>query len=324
MRSFILEYIKRKREDIEKSEVVVDLHVNLWAFQNKKIIFDFGFMIDEINLVDEIILYTPFVIDKVEDLGEKIRHADILAEAIFNERCEVTINFQPKRIKIIKKGKYDFDSLSKEGDPFIFYLLDSKQIEVINDESETYSKIKIDTKDIIAGSMENICPKYYFRIRFSPAGENIDMIKYENEKINILQDASLRTTEIIDFRINDLRACSDSLREEFLRRDRFKIRKIHYFIIRNSTDEFVGVDSSNVESRILEKEIWKNYIRVDENDMIAYHVKKENKEGDINSFSNLSRFKYPLNVAKRMLLYLFVVMIISFLASCLADFVKIK
>lgn len=51
------------------------------------------------------------------------------------------------------------------------------------------------------------------------------MIRRENEKINIFQDASLRTTEIIDFRINDLRSCPENLREEFLRTPRFTIKK---------------------------------------------------------------------------------------------------
>ena len=137
------------------------------------------------------------------------------------------------------------------------------------------------------------------------------MIKRENEKINIFQDASLRTTEIIDFRINDLRSCPENLREEFLRTPRFTIKKIHYLIMRSSTDEYITIGDTEVKGRLLEKEIWKNYIDIEENDMIAYHVKEEKDD----TFSNLSRFKYPLNVGERLFWYIFIAIILSLASS---------
>ena len=277
MRSFVIEYIKRNNEeDTLDNEVELELHVNLWNFKKLETTFDFGFMVDNIDNIENIILYVPFKVKKVEDLGNNIIEKNqILVDAIFNERCE-TIKFYPKRLKVIKKGNYD-------------------------------------TRDRRSADIDNT--KDYFRIRFFPDSNEITMIKRENEKINIFQDASLRTTEIIDFRINDLRSCPENLREEFLRTPRFTIKKIHYLIMRSSTDEYITIGDTEVKGRLLEKEIWKNYIDIEENDMIAYHIIKK---GD-GTFLNLSRFKYPLNVGERLFWYIFIAIIFSLVSSYIYD-----
>ena len=321
MRSFVIEYIKRdNEEDTSDSGVELELHVNLWNFKKLETTFDFGFMVDNIDNVENIILYVPFKIKKVEDLGNNIIEKNqILVDAIFNERCE-TIKFYPKRLKVIKKGNYDTryregrDINNKKEKDFILYSLSDNQIAFEN--FYNYARIKLNVENILSKEEQKNPPeldnkKYYFRIRFFPDSNEITMIKRENEKINIFQDASLRTTEIIDFRINDLRSCPENLREEFLRTPRFTIKKIHYLIMRSSTDEYITIGDTEVKGRLLEKEIWKNYINIEENDMIAYHVKKEEDY----TFSNLSRFKYPLNVGERLFWYIFIAIILSLASS---------
>lgn len=341
MRTFIVEYTKRDEQSNNK--VNLELHINLWNFKALETIFDFGFMINNIDEVKSIILYVPFKIKKLEDLGNNIIEKNqILVDAIFNERCE-TIKFYPKRLKVIKKGNYDtreekkkekqgflllsnnrlkkvkFKFKEKEKEVFILYSLSENQIKLTN--YDKYARIEINVENILSNEekenhLELEDKKYYFRIRFFPEDNNITMIKRENEKINIFQDASLRTTEIIDFRINDLRACPENLREEFLRTPRFILKKIHYLIMRNSTDEYITIGDGKVQGRLLEKEIWENYINIEENDMIAYHVKSEKEEG---IFSNLSRFKYPLNVGKRLIRYVLVGIGLSLLSSFFYD-----
>ena len=326
MRTFILEYTKRKNKEInlEKrmEKVNLELHVNLWNFKKLETTFDFGFMVDNIDNVENIILYVPFKIKKVEDLGNNIIEKNqTLVDAIFNERCETT-KFYPKRLKVIKKGNYDTrEDISKEneGETFVLYSLSENQIKLTN--YDKYARIEINVENILSNEekenhLELEDKKYYFRIRFFPEDNNITMIKRENEKINIFQDASLRTTEIIDFRINDLRACPENLREEFLRTPRFILKKIHYLIMRNSTDEYITIGDGKVQGRLLEKELWENYINIEENDMIAYHVKSEKEES---IFSNLSRFKYPLNVGRRLIRYVLVGVGLSLLSSFIYD-----
>ena len=102
MRTFIIEYIKRKAESDVK--VNLEVHINLWNFKKQETIFDFGFMIDAIDEINSIILYVPFKIKEVQDLGKKISSNPVLVDAVFNERCE-TVKFYPKRIKVKKNGR---------------------------------------------------------------------------------------------------------------------------------------------------------------------------------------------------------------------------
>jgi hypothetical protein len=76
MRTFIIEYIKRKVDSDIK--VNLEVHINLWNFKKLETIFDFGFMIDTIDEIKSIILYVPFKIKEVQNLGKKISSNPIL------------------------------------------------------------------------------------------------------------------------------------------------------------------------------------------------------------------------------------------------------
>ena len=99
MRTFIIEYIKRKVESDVK--VNLEVHINLWNFKKQETIFDFGFMIDTVDEIKSIILYVPFKIKEVQDLGKKISSNQVLVDAVFNERCEKG-KFYTKLIKSTK------------------------------------------------------------------------------------------------------------------------------------------------------------------------------------------------------------------------------
>ncbi|HEA3315433.1 hypothetical protein [Pasteurella multocida] len=327
MRSFLLEYTERAEQEA-KDDATIDLHINLWGVnaqsseKSPKMVLDFGFMIDDITKIKEIILYCPFNVEKVEDLGKRLSANPNLIDAIFNEDCETLSNIHPNRIKITKKGD-NFKKEDNSKEEFILYKLDSSLID-FKDENG-YSRIRINVADILSGKeaeighLKNI-KKYYIRIRISPNDELSYILKRENEDINILQDVSLKTTEIIDFRINDFRSITEKMKEEAYRLNKFKISSVHYFIMRSSTDEYIA-SADTYKSRLLENEVWNKYISLSKNDVIAYHFKKnKDKDKNISSFTNLSRFKYPLNVKERICLYIGIVTIISVLSSMIASF----
>jgi len=325
MRSFLLEYEKREKSP-ENTEI--DIHINLWGVNAQRsenaptMIFDFGFMIKDIKNISEIILYCPFHIDKVEDLGGRLFQKPDLIEAIFNEDCEVLSKIHPNRTQITKRGDKD--------NAFILYKLDASLIN-FSDQHE-YGKLKINVKDILSGNEEGFpnlskVGTYYFRIRIYPkSNDPIYILRRENEDANILQNLSLRITEIIDFRINDFRAITDNMKEEVFRLNTFNINSIHYLIMRDSTDEFVS-GSDRYKSRLLEREVWKDYIVLDNNDVIAYHFKeipekKDEVKNYISSFTNLSRFKYPLNIKRRLFPYILAIMVISVAANIVYGFLS--
>lgn len=355
MRSFLLEYVKR--DDSLQENTSIDIHINLWginaqnAEHSPSMVLDFGFMIDDITNISEIILYCPFQIEGIDDLGGLLAKKPDLIEAVFNEDCEVLSKIHPNRTKITKRGD-NFKSSNTNNKEFILYKLDKSLIEFTA--QEEYGKIKINVTNILSGNERNLkslsnIKRYYFRVRIYPnQKEKIDILKRENEKINLLQDSSLRTTEIIDFRINDFRSITENIKEEVFRLNTFNIQNIHYLIMRNSTDEFIS-GSDKYKSRLLEREVWKDYFKLeDDNDVIAYHFKKsykqlnensnnslptfffkansnekhENKEY-ISSFTNLSRFKYPLNVKARIMRYVFAIVAISIMSNVLYDGIKL-
>lgn len=328
MRSFLLEYKKR---DSSSEDAEIDIHVNLWGVNAQEsentpvMVLDFGFMVNKIKSVSRIIMYCPFHIDSVEDLGGNLFQKTDLIEAIFNEDCEVSSKIHPNRIKITKKGD-SFKSSDSNKTEFMLYKL-NKSLISFSDIYE-YGRIEINVEDILSENENNFSSingvnTYYFRIRISPkTNEPIYILKRENESINLLQDSSLRTTEIVDFRINDFRSITEDIKEEVFRLNTFNIKSIHYLIMRNSTDEFIS-SADKYKSRLLEREVWKDYIKLNDSDVIAYHFKEVNDTRDyISSFTNLSRFKYPLNTKRRICYYILAIVLISLLSNILYGFLS--
>ena len=317
MRSFVLWY--EPREDTSSSEVNLDIHINLWKKKKpvETFVFDFGLMIDKIDLIKNIYFYLPFKESKWNDLGHIISANPKLVEAIFNENCNVS-TFHPKRVKV---------KFKESDEEFVLYSLSQEDIR-----KESYSKGELLTLNVnsildISEVQENDdiknIKKYYFRFRFEISKDKVYLIKESDFNKNFFLDIFSRT-ETIDFRINDIRSCSEKVMEEYYRNKKFQIKKIHYLLLRNSNDEFLYLDG-NVNSRVLEKELWSNYIENIPEDVIAYHIKEVPKVGrdKIKSFSKLVRFKYDKTSWIRIIIIILVNAYLKEIISLLIKLLKI-
>lgn len=317
MRSFVLWY--EPREDTSSSEVNLDIHINLWKKKKpvETFVFDFGLMIDKIDLIKNIYFYLPFKESKWNDLGHIISANPKLVEAIFNENCNVS-TFHPKRVKV---------KFKESDEEFVLYSLSQEDIR-----KESYSKGELLTLNVnsildISEVQENDdiknIKKYYFRFRFEISKDKVYLIKESDFNKNFFLDIFSRT-ETIDFRINDIRSCSEKVMEEYYRNKKFQIKKIHYLLLRNSNDEFLYLDG-NVNSRVLEKELWSNYIENIPEDVIAYHIKEVPKVGRdrIKSFSKLVRFKYDKTSWIRIIIIILVNAYLKEIISLLIKLLKI-
>ena len=108
-----------------------------------------------------------------------------------------------------------------------------------------------------------------------------------------------------------MRSCAPLVRDEFAKGDHFSIRKVHYLLLRKTTDVFIH-QGGEVSSRLLEKHLWENYISGLKNNIVAYHFKK--KTGDtssnsqsINDYSQLTRFEFECADFGKILAYLYIV-----------------
>lgn len=304
MRSFILWYKKREIDE-ERKEAELDLHINLWKNQNmskEEFIFDFGFFIDNIKKVKKIYLYVPFSVDSIIDLGEKVKKNHSLIDAIFNEKCKITTLPVGKRIKVNIPDK-----------EFMFYYLGQDQIQIskVND-THGGSIVEFNIENILSAEEEEAfkasdlvkfnlldTKTYYFRFRLKGDKQTIKLIKNQDCGGDIFSNLFTRT-EIIDFRLNDIKTCSETIKEKYVSNVKFNINKIHYLLLRNFNDDFIYYDG-DVSSRMLESDLWKDYIEETDEDLMAYHIKMKRSEKErknniyIESFTNLSRFRYQKN-----------------------------
>jgi hypothetical protein len=305
MRSFAIWYTaKDKKTELNKE---ASIHINLWDKEkggNKNYCFDFGLLIENIENIEKIYLYAPFTVQKkqIKDLGVIISNNQ-LVNAIFNENFTTT-DGEPKRLIV--------NGPEQKGNFVIYSLEIENQIELTsckrNAETDgTIIEIKVDT------IKPNNIYRYYFRIRIEASKDDIKLINDEIKGVSIFSN-QFTNTEVIDFRLNDVRSCSEELREQFHKGSIFKLLAIHYLILRNANDTIIHY-GKEINSRMLEKDLWKNYIDGTNHNIIAYHIKNK-AERKINpqtgqievsryveDFSDLSRFQYQKETKLIVIIY---------------------
>lgn len=328
MKSFAVWY-KRKASDKSDVDVCADVHVNLFENSKDEWFIDFGLKISNIDVVDKVYLYVPFFISDKGDIADLVHLMDTkLLKALFNDNFHV-VEGPPKRRKI----KLRDENL------IIYQLTVEQEIELcaINDAVESGTILAINTGDItkpVNGSDGfNDIKIYYFRFRIAVRGSSSKVINLEVDDISFT-DCSLRKTEIIDFRLNNIRSLTDVVQNEINKGTLFSLKAIHFLILKNAKDLLL-YPAGDVSTRMLENYLWRDYFSdVDSNDignLIAYHFKEkyqENKsEGKtakgISEFNVLVRFSVS-GFPKKALEYVAIfAIIINIISSSLYDIIKI-
>jgi hypothetical protein len=124
--------------------------------------------------------------------------------------------------------------------------------------------------------------------------------------------------------MNEKRNYHPSLSEIINQNNEFKIEKIHFLLLRNSTEDFKSthIDAS---CRELEPELWQNYIGVDYNidNVIAYHWFKKKKEDKwVDSFNTLIKMKYHKCNFKTLLAYFLMLGFLSISFNIISSYLK--
>ncbi|RKP47852.1 hypothetical protein D7Z26_21800 [Cohnella endophytica] len=292
MRSFAIWY--STNDNITLLEKKATIHINLWDKpheDNDEYCFDFGVLVEDLKDIKSIFLYAPFEVNKnqIKDLGGVISK-NRLVNAIFNENFTTT-DGEPKRLVVNGSGGKP---------PFVIYALEiENQVKLTRFKRNgttpgTIIEIKVENIDI------NDISRYYFRIRLEASKRGISFINDEIEGVSFLNN-QFTNTEIIDFRLNDVRSYSEELKEQFSKGKKFQILAIHYLILRNANDSIIHY-GKEINSRILENNLWESYIDGADYTIIAYHIKSKAKvtfnpsknEEEyvyVEDFSDLSRFQ---------------------------------
>lgn len=300
----------------------VSVHINLSGGKEspKKYYFDFGFLVEDISGIETLYLYCPFDLEsdksQIKDLG-KIISENKLVNAIFNESYTTT-GGNPKRLVVNKP---------ESGDPsFIIYSLDiENQVDIKKckrDADTPGSILAIKVNDI---KYEEI-KKYYFRIRIAVPGNDVQLINDRIQGDSVFQ-RYFTNTEVIDFRLNDIRSCSEELREQFNKGKKFGILATHYLVLRDANDVIIH-HGMELSSRMLEDNLWRTYFDESNYDMIAYHFKskaikrKKKVVKYVDDFTALTRFQYQRGTTRHILLYIGVIILVGIITGVVGNWVS--
>lgn len=215
------------------------IHINLWKTVKKKIseiTVDFGILVQDIKDITSINLYCPFEVStgNVTDIVPLIKENPALINAIFNK----TYSYECKEAKMIVKSQ-------KGNERRAFVLSPAKFV------TEEKSIIKINTEELTDKDIQ----RHYFRIRIVfQESDYRGLFNAFSGGTSLFTDF-FTSTEIIDFRLNDMRSCKEEIIREIKRKKCFNINSVNYFILREPT-HIIIYQGGEVNSRFLETDIW--------------------------------------------------------------------
>lgn len=306
VKSFAIWYNEKTGSRAESIDLA--FHLNLLSIKKTKINYlDVGLLIDGLDNIESIKLFVPVHKDNlhVEDLIGKIaKKNDKLLNAIFNEDFAITYGGRAKKTLI------NTANANGRGD---FYLYELSSEQIILREIEGGTIVEINLENV---SIEKI-KDYYFRFRLKITGQ-VEFIKDHIDDLGVF-DSAFNNVEIIDFRLNDIRSLDNNIKENFENGKKFNLKKIHYLILREAQDEVIYF--GEMKSRILESELWGPYFSGSINckqDIIAYHIKKLGN--NIESFTNLIRFKYKKTKPKKLVTYFIYIVAVGVVTNFISNY----
>lgn len=281
MNSIAVLYAIKNSSNPQKINVTADLHVNYLKIPTKnssyKRFLDFGIFINDVATeISSVSFYFPFKVGKsaLNDLGKSLSKSELLCTLFNGDYAVRNINGSPSYYCVSPSP-----SLEKN-QPFWLYVLGENNFSV--SEIEPFGSIvtiKILSIPKKSGGIQPATsekkPKrnLYFRFRV----ENIppNSIFYEEKISNDFIQSAFSKTEMIDFRINEIREMNPKVYEEITKDKTFlPFSKIHFYFVGSSEDEQVAGNTSYNDCRLLNFERWQDYIGNfydNKRKLIAYH-----------------------------------------------------
>lgn len=290
-------------------ETAIELHFNFWLLNmgSKKEVnyLDVGVKFKNLDDIDSINIYFPFKVTKqnyINSLGNTLSNDNGLIEAIFNARIDSVTKITANVIDIsFIKNKADKLRL------FSQIEIDENGNNGVKIQPQDDGTILVFPKNLITNSPNNsINGKNtedgnifgYFRFRIKLSTED----KISISQLDVSKDAKLlsrmESIEIVDFRVNEVRNLPQKIVSR-LSNDSC-ITDVHFFLIRDTHAEHKLSHSEFKRCRLLEKNIWDNYLNVDSGvsipeQMLIYHWKEPlKKQPDtqeyLDNFSAFAKF----------------------------------
>jgi len=286
----------------------VELHVNVWKLPtNKKSSFekfiDLGLKLEETKLIKFLYFFIPYQLTKkdVKDLGFIMGNSEkgILINTLFN--ANYSVSSQPN------SDYYKITDVANSNELFHIYGIKRPNIKLEKLDYGTIVKVEIN------GQKED---KTYIRLRFDV--DYTDKLSQVEKPSNSFFQSGFSMTETIDFRINEIREINNELLDKIYPiGNLFKFKKIHFFFMCCSREEYIFSHNPFISARQLEWKRWEEYVNkknISNEDILAYHWKAK----DENDYNALVQTKFEINhyiTIGKYLLYLLIITIIFNFAS---------
>lgn len=327
---FWLEHSKEKSE-IKEPKNLIELHINYWSIESKEKFhyLDIGVKLTLNNSdLDSINFFFPFDLqnqDYMDNLGETICSKDELLELIFNEKLKGTSDGKNYKDVYFEGLNKDHLRIYKELD-----IGNGGDAVVLTPNNDGTSRLKF-SKSLLKADKELSNPPlhHYFRFRLRLSSENVKKLSQNYDPQDRLVVSRFEKIEIIDFRINELRDLPGSVCNVL--NNNYTLKQIHFFLIRDIHDELKLAHADYKRCRLLEKEVWKEYLIFSKKDlvlpsqMIIYHFSEgKQKEGvfphidRFNAFAKFARVKITIS---SLIVFLVSVVILGALGSFISTLI---
>lgn len=312
------------RADGDKVATDTELHINIWKvetgrlFLKPTIYVDFGIMFPK--SYKTLCLFLPFDLEgNPQDLSDVLRSNDQTLGAVFNADIQVT-----SRVN----DNYCTVSFINDDRSFYLYKLGETNFttESFTDSPKgTFIKITINSEP-----EDGTCKQVYVRFRVK-LKEKSQYVKSEHITNDLLQ-AAFSMTDLYDVRVNETRVLDSKVKEtmKLAQLDMCRFDKVHMFYMVDTRESVHNGSSLKQDTRILETEQWDTYqpeTSLHNTTFVAYHWKRRRKlkddnpdeydEKPISSFSVFFSSIYPRLYWGRLLAYIVVAVLLSWLGSML-------
>lgn len=333
-------------EGINSDKHEIDLHVNYWLLHqntDREISYlDIGVKFQGLHDNQEgaegaINVYFPFKITKENyhpGLGELVCSRTDLIQTIFNSRHKSTSNSSNTSVDIEFESKKEdvlrvFTQISCSPENGGVRIVDTDEGSTLLFPIKLFSMVRESDSDVVEEN--NLLPGYIrFRIKLSANETKVLSQSYKHSDSFIL--SRLESTEIVDFRLNEVRDLPGIIQSKNL--IGAGIKNIHFFLIREVDSEYKQAHANFHRCRLLEKELWNEYLNLHlkENmapkQMLIYHWKESGKitdnngsekQSSIEKFTAFAKFSKITVTYKNLCLFLFFALLVGAVSGAMGN-----
>jgi hypothetical protein len=295
MRGSLAVWCEADGVEVDGHEPQLELHFNIWGDlpEGNSDVLDIGVLFKDSRTLKRLLLYIPEEVkpENLRDLSPILRDQTTLS-AVFNDTLSIGES-STGYIRVIRDDKIAFHIVQLN-----FEEKKDVSVESFSEEDDRTGTIIAFEEELIR-KMDHV-GDHYVRFRVELSGSLRGLFVSTIEPSDRVFLSSFYKNEMIEFRVNEKRNFSQTLRERRGNAAKTTIAAVHYFLVRELHVEMVQAHTTFHKMRRLEWGLWNHYLqdlgKPDPEKMIIYHWRKiaDKNSGGIDDFIALTVFREPV------------------------------